>query len=325
MRRSIVVCGLLCTLGVGAEPTLLWRNPGHIQTLDLAAGPGGAGNQPVPPFRFVAEETRGVSAKMVVLDRNGTKWMVKFGEEAKPETFASRISWAAGYPVRASYFIRGGTIERIPALKKRTAKHVSPNGSFRDARFQIFDGAGFRQIPGGKLDLNDRREDQRELNGLKLTLLLVANWDVKPANTGIFDIDGRRYGAVADWGASMGDPNAIDAAGRKWSCQAYASRTKHLMDGVENGYVQFNYGQYAGRHEHALSHGIRVEDMKWFLSRMQGLTDTQVRAALLASGATHAEASCFTTAFRERLDMFAAATKPELVNVRSRSVTTEQR
>jgi hypothetical protein len=94
------------------------------------------------------------------------------------------------------------------------------------------------------------------------------------------------------------------------------------MDGMENGYVQFNYAQYAGRHEHALSHGIRVEDMKWFLSRIQGLTDTQVREALLASGATHGEASCFTTAFRERLNMFAAATKPELVDIRSRSVTT---
>jgi hypothetical protein len=305
VRVGIALFILVSSLTIAAERALLWRDPGAIDTMNMVAGPEGSGNAPVPPFRFVAEETRGVSPKLVVLDAGHVKWMVKFGEEAKAEIFASRISWAAGYPVRASYYVGKGRIEGISSLKK-AARFVGPDGVFQQARFQMFDHEGFREISGGKLDLYERRANQRELNGLKLTLLLVANWDVKSANTGIFEINGQRYAAITDWGASMGDPAAIKSAERKWSCSAYSKRTKYLMDGVENGYVQFNYTHYAARHENALSYGIRIEHLRWFLSRMQRLTDTQVHAALLASGATAAEASCFTQAFRERLDAFAA-------------------
>jgi hypothetical protein len=203
--------------------------------------------------------------------------MVKFGEEARPENFSSRIAWAAGYVVRPSYYVASGTLQGVTSVK-RTAKFVDSEGRFRDARFQLFDRDDFHEIPGSKVDLYQHKE-QRELNGLKLTLLLVANWDVKPANTAVFAAGSQRYGAVTDWGASMGDPAATDAAERKWNCQAYSARTNQLVGGVEDGYVHFNYTQYASRHEHALSDGIRVEDLKWFLMRMGKITDKQVRAA----------------------------------------------
>jgi hypothetical protein len=113
---------LFAVAASSAEPTLLWRDPGPIESLDLAAGPGGAANAPTAPFTFVKEEKRGISQKVVVTDARQKKWMVKFGEEAKPETFASRIAWAAGYPVRASYYIASGQIDGMP-------------GTFHDARF----------------------------------------------------------------------------------------------------------------------------------------------------------------------------------------------
>jgi hypothetical protein len=291
-----------------AESTRLWRDPGPIETLDLAAGPGGRNHAPVPPFQFVEEETHGRWPKVMVLDASRRKWVVKFGEEVKAETFASRISWALGYPVRASYYVSNGRIQRVTTLK-RTAKFIRPNGEFGDARFQMFDRDGFRQVPDGKLDLAERRADQRELNGLKLTLLLVANWDLKSDNTGVFDIAGERYKVVTDWGATMGDPAAADRTRRKWNCEAFASRTKSLLDGVDSGYVHFNYTQYLGRHEQALANNITVADLEWFLGRAEKLTDDQVRGALLASGAAAAEATCFTRAFRERLKLFAAATR----------------
>jgi hypothetical protein len=321
-RPQIPVALLFAALACAAPSALLWRDTGPVETLDLAAGPGGRAAAPVAPFRFVSEESRGTAPKIVVQDAKGKKWMVKFGEEAKPETFASRIAWAAGYVVRPSWYLANGRIEEVGTLH-RAGAFVDAGGAFRDARFQAFDGEGFREIPGSKFDLEERREDPRELNGLKLTLLLVANWDVKPANTGVFDVAGQRYAAVVDWGASMGDPAATDSANRKWSCEAYSARTKTLLDGIDNGYVQFNYSQYASRHEHALSSGIRVEDLKWFVGRMSKLTDRQVRAALLASGAAAGEADCFTRAFRERLNLFATAAhslKPEVM--RSRKVTT---
>jgi hypothetical protein len=310
---------LVTAVASSAESNRLRRDPGPIEALDLAAGPGGSNNAPVPPFQFVDEEAQGRWPKVVVVDGGRNKWMVKFGEEAKAETFASRISWALGYPVRASYYIADGRIEGATGLK-RAAAFVQPNGDFRGARFQMFDRDGFREIPGGKLDLARRRDDRRDLNGLKLTLLLVANWDLKSDNTGVFDIAGQRYAAVTDWGATMGDPAAVDRTRRKWNCEAYANKTKSLLDGIENGYVQFNYTQYWGRHEQAVVRNIRVEDLKWLLGRAGKLTDEQIRGALLASGATPAEAICFTRAFRERLNVFAAAHAPKTEAVRSRTM-----
>lgn len=322
MQPIIAFLVFLTTAAFAAdEPRFVRDNLAPIETLDLAAGPGGIKNQPVPPFRFVEEMKHGISPKLVVTDASNRKWVVKFGEEAKPENFASRIAWAAGYVVRPSYYVASGTIQGVTSLK-RTAKFVDPEGRFRDARFQVFDRDDFREIPGSKVDLYQHGE-QYELNGLKLTLLLVANWDVKPANTAVFAAGNQRYGAVTDWGASMGDPAAIDAADRKWSCKAYSARTNPLVKGAANGYIQFDYSQYASRHEHALADGIRVEDLKMFLTRMGKITDNQVHAALVASGANPAEAKCFTRAFRERLDAFAAAAQNRApgVGMRSRSVT----
>ena len=298
----------LCFAGtvLAAESTLLWRDPGPIESLDLSAGPGGRQNAPTAPFTFVKEEKHGTAPKIVVTDGRGKKWMVKFGDEAKAETFASRIAWAAGYPVRASYYVASGQIANAPA-GGRTQQFIDPGGAFRAARFQMFDGELVHEVPGGHLDLNNRREDQRELNGLKLALMLVSNWDVKPANSAVLDFGGRRYSVITDWGASMGDPAATDVPARKWNCAGYEKRTGTLIEGVDNGYVVFNYLQYAARHEHALSEGIRVEDLKWFMDRMRNLKPAQVRAALLASGANEQEADCFASAFQKRLDLFASA------------------
>src|SRR4051812_9628227 len=185
------------------EPRFVRDNLAPIETLDLAGGAGEKKSQPAPPFRFIEEMKHGVSPKLVVTDASNRKWVVKFGEEAKPENFASRIGWAAGYVVRPSYYVASGTLQGVTSLK-RTAKFVDSEGRFRDARFQLFDRDDFREIPGSKVDLYQHGE-QRELNGLKLTLLLVANWDVKPANTAVFAAGSQRYAAITDWGASMGD------------------------------------------------------------------------------------------------------------------------
>jgi len=205
VRPNIAFPIVLAAVAFAAdEPRLVRDNLPPIETLDLAAGPGGIKGKPVPPFRFVEEMKHGISPKLVVTDGSNRKWVVKFGEEAKPENFASRIAWAAGYVVRPSYYVASGTLQGATSLK-RTAKFVDAAGRFRDARFQLFDRDDFREIPGSKVDLSEQKE-QPELNGLKLMLLLVANWDVKPANTAVFAAGSQRYGAVTDWGCQYGRP-----------------------------------------------------------------------------------------------------------------------
>jgi hypothetical protein len=302
----------------------VYRDPGPIEALDLAGGPGGAANSPQGPFSFIEAESRGINPKLVVTDGQGRKWMVKFGEEAKAEVFASRIAWAAGYPVRTSYYVQQGTIQGAPA-EGVASKVLAADGSFRHgARFQLFDHSRFREVDGGKLDLRSKDFSQRELNGLKLTALLLGNWDLKPANTAVFEIDGKRYATISDWGASLGDPGAAARGDRKWNCEKFSKDTEHLIDGVADGYLSVNYEQYAGMHIDKLTSGIRAEDLKWFTDRISKLSDSQIRAALHASGATPDEQACFTAALRERIDKFTAAANggQSTTVTRTRTVTT---
>ena len=319
MRQAIFLLALAAS---AADQALLWRDPGPIASLDLKQGPAGEAAAPVAPFTFVKEVTQGISPKVVVTDAKGGKWMVKFGEEVKSENFASRIAWAAGYPVRPSFYVKDGTISGIKK-SKRLGSFVKDDGTFQEARFQLFDGPAFHEVPGPQLNLADKKEKQQELNGLKLALLLLSNWDVKPANSAIFEIDGKHYQTVSDWGASMGDPSASVVAERKWNCSAYKRQTSHLFEGIDNGYAVFNYQQYAARHEGALASGIRVEDIKWFTDRMSGLTDDQLKAALQVSGATEEETTCFSGAVRERLNKFVQIANGNVTRTVTTTTTTK--
>ena len=69
---------------------VLWRAPDDIQSRDLIHGIGGREHLPQGPFTFVKEDLKGSSPKHNVLDRDGVKWKVKLGLEAKPETAAAR-------------------------------------------------------------------------------------------------------------------------------------------------------------------------------------------------------------------------------------------
>ena len=48
--------------------------------------------------------------------------------------------------------------------------------------------------------------------------------------------------------------------------------------------------------------GVTAEDVRWVMRSLGLLTDDQLRAALVASGASPGEADCFTRSLRRRLD-----------------------
>src|SRR6187401_3271729 len=75
----------------------LWRDPGDVPRLDMAAGPGGRAQAPVPPFRFIEEHSSGTQPTISVSDANRRRWRAKWGHEVQPETFAVRLAWACGY------------------------------------------------------------------------------------------------------------------------------------------------------------------------------------------------------------------------------------
>src|SRR5262245_40124415 len=72
--------------------TLIWADPGEVENLDFAGGPGGRNREPKPPFTFIEESFSGTNPKVRVSDANGVKWTVKFGSEVNAETFATRVA-----------------------------------------------------------------------------------------------------------------------------------------------------------------------------------------------------------------------------------------
>ena len=77
-----------------------------------STGEGGKAHEPHQPFQFEKEDLDGSNPKFVVRDRDGVKWKVKLGLEARPETIATRLVWAAGYYVTEDYFVRRDTDRR---------------------------------------------------------------------------------------------------------------------------------------------------------------------------------------------------------------------
>jgi hypothetical protein len=284
---------------------VLWRDPGPIDQLDFADGPGGAQEKPRPPFQFVDEMLAGSTAKVRIDDSSGVRWIVKFGEEVRAQTFAARLAWSVGYFALPVHFVPSGTITGVTALK-RAAKYVKPNGRFKDASFQIY-------VDSSVQWLGDTRSwswnanpflGTHQLNGLKVLLMLLSDWDNKDArdlkhgsNTAILVYpDGEARYLVTDWGGSMGTRGGY-LTRSKWNCLGFASESHDFVKAV-HGVLEWGY---VGQHTDDFIGGIRLDDVRWLLMYLGCISDAQLRDGLLSSGATPAAANCFVAAFRERI------------------------
>jgi hypothetical protein len=297
-----------------AGQALIWRDPGNVEELDFAAGPGGREGAPKPPFKFLKEDKDGSNPKVNIEDANGVKWGVKWGSEVNSEVFATRLAWAAGYYVEPTYFLKSGKIEGATGLS-RAKKHIGSDGSFVDARFERKD----KSITKLKDDQgwawnNNPFVGTKELNGLKVVMMLVSNWDSKDvrdvsrgSNTAIFQVpvDGgsvENWYVVTDWGGSMGKWGGVFSR-EKWDCRGFSGQNSKFTNGARGTSVEFGY---SGQRTSDITEGIRASDVQWIMQYLGRITDQQLRDGLAASGATPEEVDCFARALRERLDMLKA-------------------
>jgi hypothetical protein len=297
---------------VRANRHRIWRDPGPIEPLDLAAGPGGPDGEPAPPFTFLEEHVSGSSPCVSVRDARGRDWRIKWGKEVRSEPFACRMAWAAGYFVETNYFVRSGTIEGARELQKASAC-IREGGQFEDACFELNDPAARKLFEEHGWAWNDNPfVGTRELNGLKIVVLLLSNWDNKDvrdvargSNTAIFEYPTRdgeleaRY-LITDWGGSMGAWGGTVLSRVTWDCTAFAEQSAQFVLGVdENRRVRWGY---SGQRTADAALDITVDDVAWLHRRLSRLTDRQIRAALAACGADDREAETFCRALRARID-----------------------
>ncbi len=300
---------------------VLWEDPGDSSLLDFQYGVGGSEQQPQPPFRFVSEDESGTNPKINITDGRGTAWNLKWGEEASPSVFCSRLVWACGYFVETEYFVTTGRIEDVHGLK-RAKSYVSNDGSFLNARFQLRTDSP-KYLSGQSWTwAKNPFVGMHQLQGLKILMLLVSNWDAKDArntvtapngglqmdsNLAIFADDRtgvRRYlYANDDWGASMGKWGGF--VGRsKWDCKGFEEQTPRFVKLLGNGALEWGF---QGKHRKDVTADIRASDVQWLLQYLGRITDDQIRRGLAASGALPQQTDCYARTLRQRIEQLKQA------------------
>jgi hypothetical protein len=163
-----------------------------------------------------------------------------------------------------------------------------------------------------------------ELNGLKIVLMLVSNWDNKDArdrergsNTGILEyrVNGHlewRY-FVTDWGGSMGRCGKVFTR-EKWDCRGFSDQTPGFVKGIKDGHIEWGF---IGQHSRDTKDDITISNVKWLLKYLGGISDRQIVVGLQASGATPAEVQCFSKALRLRIDQLKSLTQRSAMQISS--------
>ena len=277
---------------------VFWQEPSDIASRNLLLGPGG--EEMKPDLKQVIWEeslTEGYSVKWRVRDVSGRHWVVKLGNEAQPETVATRLVWAAGYPTEVNYL--------VPCVQITNAPKPPSNKSVKRC-----EGKGFANVRFEARPDNHKRLDEwswsknpfvgtKEFAGFVVMMGLLNNWDLKDTNNKVVYVPGDNGGElryiVSDLGATFGKTGGPISHSRN-EPEKYIKTG--FLDKVEGDRVKFDYhGKNGG-----LFDGVTVEQAKWIGDLLSQLSEEQIKDAFRAANYTPEEVRILTTAVGERIE-----------------------
>jgi hypothetical protein len=289
---------------------IVWQDPGDMASRDLYYGPGGEKDQPQGPFTFEKEDLDGSNPKFVVRDGDGVKWKVKLGTEARPETVASRLVWSVGYFTDEDYFLADFKADAMPAHLHRGQQLMAADGSMHNVRLKRYlkgqEKLGHWSWRDGAIG------DAHELNGLRVMMALIDNWDLKDENNAIYEIKGEHpIYAVSDLGASFGTTGNAGAAG-KGNLQAYLHA--RFITRVAPAYVNFKTPSqpiwihlfdppaYIRRLRlESIGRHIPLSDARWIGQILARLSSHQIEDAFRAAGYGPEDVTAFAGVVEARI------------------------
>jgi hypothetical protein len=288
----------------------IWHEVHTAEASDFRFGPGGEAYVPAPPFEFVEELLSGSHPCVSVRDARQRLWRVKWGAEAKPETFCVRFASACGYFAEVTHYVASGRIDGVTTLTRARAS-VGADGTFVGGRFELEDRSVRLFFDEHSWAWNDNPfVGTKQLDGLKIVMMLLSNWDSKDrrdvargSNTAIFEYRVSRFESEAryliiDWGGSMGKWGTLVVSRNRWDVDGFEAQTPAFITAVHDGVVDFGY---QGQRTAEIARGIPVDHVRWFYKRARRITERALREGLLVSGATGEEAARFARALMIRI------------------------
>ena len=279
-----------------AGTPVMWREPADIATLDLFNGPGGeAGKPDLSSVTLIEKVKGGFSEKYRVKDAAGREWVAKVSREAQSEAAAVRLLWAVGYVTELTYLAPTVT---IPGTPKGTYENVRFEGRSKDVK--RLDPWPWEKNPfAGK----------RELQGLKVMMLLLNNWDIKDDNNAILHLrneagESELHYIVSDLGATFGKIGS----GPLWQLKRSRNNPEDYAESkfVDHVYKNLVFFHYGGKQQEIFE-DISVNDVNWIAGLLSRLSDAQISDAFRAANYNAEEVGLLTTAVRSRIN--------ELVNL----------
>jgi hypothetical protein len=163
----------------------LWHDPGEIPSLDLNFGQGGKEHAPRTDaiYSFEKEDLGGSSTKFYVKDQDSVEWLVKVGDEARGETAATRFVWAMGYFVDEDYFVPEMRVSGLVKLHRKSHS-IHKDGTITNARLKRTEKSQKKLNAWAWTD--NPFLGSRELNGLRVMMALMNNWDLKTVNNKVY-------------------------------------------------------------------------------------------------------------------------------------------
>jgi len=262
---------------------ILWERPNDIAARDLYLGPGGAAMRPdVRRITFIKEEKGGYSKKYRVRDGAGREWVVKIGKEAQSETSAVRLLYGLGYLTEVNYLVPRVT---IPG-----------KGTFTNARFEARPES-LKRVGEWKWKSNPF-SGTPELQGLKIMMALINNWDLKDSNNVILKDGNELHYAISDLGATFGHASTTPILWRITRSRNnpvnYAK--SDFFEKVKGNRVVLHFG---GKNR-GLMKDITIQDAQWIASLLSQLSDQQIRDAFRAANYTPGQINLLVGEVRER-------------------------
>lgn len=265
---------------------VMWK-PVRISQQDLFYGPGGKAMQPdLRRITFIRKETGGNNLKYRIKDGSGRIWVAKIADESQPETAAVRLVWAVGYRTEINYL--------VPKLT------IPGKGTFKNVRLEARPSNVDRQDRWSWRD--NPFDGTNELQGLKIMMALINNWDLKDGNNIILQNGRERQYIISDLGSAFGklaplSVPILNRFGRSVNRPDHFVKSDFIKGIEKDGDIDFAYKSKAkGLFDH-----ISPAEGRWIANLLNQLSDKQISDAFRAANYNRQEVTMMTRAVRGRI------------------------